>query len=399
VSNEVTANHPPHSPQALRLLLSGGGTGGHIFPALTTLRVLKRKLLDAGRGLDALWVGEQSSLEQRIAQGEGIAFTSVAVGKLRRDKNPLKMLSPANMKDMAKVPWGIAQARSVINTFQPDVVLTTGGYVALPVGVAAAKFCHRPLVIHEQTVRLGLTNKLLASMATRIAVSAETSLPLLSTDLRDRAIVTGNPVRPELLQGNRRKAVEALRLHGFDARLPTVWVTGGSKGAKQINGLVQACLPWLLERANVLHQCGQHSIDDLRGVAAALPPPLAGRYRVTEFVGPELPDVLALADVVISRSGAGSIAELTALGKAAVLIPLASSAGNEQLHNAHSLEERGAAVAVTGDVTADTLRTVVTPLLANRAQRDAMAARARALGKPDAANRLAEVLLSAAPAP
>ncbi|WUH92776.1 UDP-N-acetylglucosamine--N-acetylmuramyl-(pentapeptide) pyrophosphoryl-undecaprenol N-acetylglucosamine transferase [Streptomyces sp. NBC_00433] len=382
-------------PRTFRLIVTGGGTGGHTYPALTAIRTLQSRLAADGGTLDVLWIGTDDGLEARVAPAEGIAFTTVATGKIRRSSNPLKMVSPANVRDMARVPLGVAQARKVVADFRPDVVLATGGYVAVPAGLAA-RMCRRPLVLHEQTVRLGLANRKLAGSATRIAVSSESSLPLLPDSVRGIAVVTGNPIRPEVLAGHADKAVEALGLDGFDRRLPTVYVTGGAQGSQQINDVVRDALPWLLERANVIHQCGPANVDGLRRQAAALQPELAARYYLAGFVGPELPDVLALADVVISRSGAGTLAELTALGKPAVFIPLASSAGNEQAHNASHLAESGAAVALLGEVTADTLRGAADPLLTDPARRTAMAERARAHGRPDAADRLVDVILSAA---
>ncbi|QES51762.1 UDP-N-acetylglucosamine--N-acetylmuramyl-(pentapeptide) pyrophosphoryl-undecaprenol N-acetylglucosamine transferase [Streptomyces venezuelae] len=382
-------------PRSFRLIVTGGGTGGHTYPALTAIRTLHGRLAAAGSTLDVLWIGTPDGLEARVAPAEGIAFTTVATGKIRRSSNPLKMMSAANMKDMARVPLGVAQARKIVSDFQPDVVLATGGYVAVPAGLAA-RLCRRPLVLHEQTVRLGLANRKLASSATRIAVSSESSLPLLPETVRNIAVVTGNPVRPEVLTGHADKAVAALGLFGFDRRLPTVYVTGGAQGAQQINGTVRDVLPWLLSHANVIHQCGPANVEELRHAAAGLDPVLAGRYHLTGFVGPELPDVLALADVVVSRSGAGTLAELTALGKPAVFVPLASSAGNEQAHNARHLADAGAAVALLDEVNADTLRHAVGPLLTDPARRTAMAERARAYGRPDAADRLVDVILAAA---
>lgn len=380
---------------SFRLIVTGGGTGGHTYPALTAVRTLQRRLAADGRTLDVLWIGTADGLEARVAPAEGIAFTPVVTGKIRRSANPLRVVSPANVRDMARVPLGVVQARRAVAGFRPDVVLATGGYVAVPAGMAA-RMCKVPLVLHEQTVRLGLANRRLAGSATRIAVSSESSLLLLPEAVRNAAVVTGNPVRPEVLTGHAEKAVDGLGLHGFDRRLPTVYVTGGAQGSQQINGLVQAALPWLLERANVVHQAGPANVDGLRHAAAALRPETAARYHLTGFVGAELPDVLALADVVISRSGAGTLAELTALGKPAVFVPLASSAGDEQTHNARHLEEAGAAVALVGDVTADALRRAAEPLLTDPARRDAMADRARAHGRPDAADRLVDVILSAA---
>ncbi|MFI9784312.1 undecaprenyldiphospho-muramoylpentapeptide beta-N-acetylglucosaminyltransferase [Kitasatospora sp. NPDC051984] len=381
--------------RALRLVVTGGGTGGHTYPALTAVRALQQRLAAERRGVDVLWVGTAKGLEARIAPAEGIPFEPVATGKVRRSSNPLKLLSPANVRDMLRVPWGAVQARSLIRKFQPDVVLATGGYVAVPVGLAA-RSCRAPLVVHEQTVRLGLANKVLARAATRVAVSSESTLPLLPEAARSTAVVTGNPVRPAVLTGHPDKAVAALGLYGFDRSLPTVYVTGGAQGSAQINDLVSGVLPWLLERANVVHQCGPANEADLNARAARLPAHLMGRYYLTGFMGAELPDVLALADVVVSRSGAGTLAELTALGKAAVFVPLASAAGNEQAHNAAHLEQAGAAVALLGTVTPDDLRSALGPLLEDDARRAAMAARAREHGRPDAAERLVDVLLSVA---
>ena len=389
-------NRLPHgAKRPFRLIVTGGGTGGHTYPALTAVRTLQGRLAAIGQALEVLWVGTAGGLEERVAASEGIEFRAVATGKVRRSSNPLKLVSPANMKDMGRVPLGVAQARAIVADFGPDVVLATGGYVAVPVGLAA-KMCRRPLVVHEQTVRLGLANRMLARAATRFAVSSESTLKLLPESARTAAVVTGNPVRPEVLAGQPDKAVEALGLYGFDRHLPTVYVTGGAQGSQQINTVVRDILPWLLPQANVIHQCGPINVADLRQSAASLPAELAARYLLTGFVGPELPDVLALADVVVSRSGAGTLAELTALGKTAVLIPLASSAGGEQAHNARHLADAGAAVALVGEVTAESLREAVGPLLADPHRRIGMAERARSHGRPDAADRLVDVVLAAA---
>ncbi|MGW5333390.1 UDP-N-acetylglucosamine--N-acetylmuramyl-(pentapeptide) pyrophosphoryl-undecaprenol N-acetylglucosamine transferase [Streptomyces bauhiniae] len=378
-----------------RLVVTGGGTGGHTYPALTAVRTLEGRLAEQGRGLETLWIGTADGLEARVAPAEGIPFTTVVTGKIRRAKNPVKMVSPANVRDMARVPLGVLQARRAIDEFQPQVVLATGGYVAVPAGLAA-RMCRLPLVLHEQTVRLGLANRKLAASASRICVSSESTLPLLPQAARSIAVVTGNPVRPEVLTGHADKAVESLRLHGFDRRLPTVYVTGGAQGAQQINELIAGVLPGLLRQANVIHQCGLANLDALRTGSADLPAESAGRYHLTGFVGPELPDVLALADVVVSRSGAGTLAELTALGKPAVFVPLASAAGNEQAHNARHLQDSGAAVSLEGDITVDQVRNAMGPLLSDASLRRTMAERARAYGRPDAADRLVDEILSAA---
>ena len=384
-----------NTDRPFRLVVSGGGTGGHTYPALTAVRALQARLAGAGRSVDVLWIGSADSLESRVADAEGIPFAAVATGKVRRDRNPLKMLSGANMRDMARVPVGANEARSLVSKFKPDVVLATGGYVAVPVGLAA-KWCRRPLVVHEQTVRLGLANRVLAKVAARVALSSPSSVELLPESARSSAVVTGNPVRPAVLAGEPQKAIEALGLQGFDPALPTVYVTGGAQGAQQINRLVGEILPWLLTSANVLHQCGPANLEELRARSASLPVELAAQYHVTGYLGAELPDVLALADVVVSRSGAGTVAELTALGKASVLIPYGAAAGNEQAHNAKHLSDQDAAIALLGDPTPDDLRSAVAPLLADPAHRHRIAENARAQGRPDAADRLVDVLLAVA---
>ena len=379
----------------VRVIVTGGGTGGHVYPALTTVNALRGMLAEQGRELEVVWVGARGKLEERVAEQAGIEFLPVATGKLRRAKNPLGMLTWTNIKDLARVPWGALQSVSIVRKRKPDVVVGFGGYVAVPVSVAAW-LCRRPLVIHEQTVRLGLANRLLARMADSTAVSSPSTLGLLPGGARKRAEVVGNPIRAELFGGQPDRAIAALGLDGFDRNLPTVYVTGGALGARQINNLVTDDLPWLLKQANVIHQCGATQLDQVRETADQLSPELKRRYHLTEFIGGEIPDVFALADLVVARSGAGTISELAALGKPAILIPLASAAGGEQAFNARYLEENGAAKALLGEVTPDDLRTAIATLLDDPAARARMAANARALGKPDAAQTLAALILRTA---
>lgn len=194
------------------------------------------------------------------------------------------MLPAANVKDMARVPLGVSQARSAVAGFRPDVVLATGGYAAVPAGLAA-RLCRRPLVLHEQTVRPGLANRRLTRSAAWIAVSSDATVPLLPIEVRTRVVVTGNPVRPEVLAGDADAAVRALTLSGFDRGLPTVSVTGGAQGARQSNEVVRDALPWLLTRVNVVHRCGPAHTDGLRGAAAGLDPELGGLYHPVGFLG------------------------------------------------------------------------------------------------------------------
>ena len=377
------------------MIVTGGGTGGHVYPALTTVGKLREVLAGQGRELEVVWVGARGKLEERVAGQAGIEFLPVATGKLRRARNPLGMLTWTNIKDLARVPRGALQSVAIVRRRRPDVVVGFGGYVAVPVSVAAW-LCRRPLVIHEQTVRLGLANRLLARMARATAVSSPSSLDLLPGRARERAEVVGNPIRAELFGGQPDRAVAALGLDGFDRSLPTVYVTGGALGARQINNLVTESLPWLLKQANVIHQCGAAELDRVRAATEQLSPDARPRYHLAAFIGAEIPDVFALADLVVARSGAGTISELAALGKSAILIPLASSAGGEQAFNARYLDEHGAAKALIGPITAEDLRAAIGALLEDPAARAAMAAAARALGKPEAARTLADLILRTA---
>ncbi|WP_308162709.1 UDP-N-acetylglucosamine--N-acetylmuramyl-(pentapeptide) pyrophosphoryl-undecaprenol N-acetylglucosamine transferase [Nocardia alni] len=375
----------------MRVAIAGGGTGGHVFPALCVARELR-----AGADLvQLLWFGQTDSLEQRTAADDDIPFTAVAVGKLRRARNPLRMVTRANATDMARVPAGVVQAVRGLRAFAPDVVLTTGGYVAVPVGVAAGVL-RIPLVVHEQTVGLGLANRLLARIATAVAVTSEATVPVLPTRAAARAVVTGNPVRESVLAGAGSAALDRFG-PGFDPGLPTVLVTGGAQGAHQINTAIGEVVESLLVQANVIHQAGATGLAELQHRATALPSELARRYFVTDFIdGEGMADALALAEIVVCRAGAGTIAELTALGKPAVLIPLSSSAGGEQARAARLLAEAGAAITVPDTVTGERVGAAIAELLSDPDARARLGNAARGLGRPDAGQRLTGLVRTAA---
>jgi UDP-N-acetylglucosamine--N-acetylmuramyl-(pentapeptide) pyrophosphoryl-undecaprenol N-acetylglucosamine transferase len=371
--------------RTLRLLITGGGTGGHTYPALTTLSAVQRRQVPH----DVLWVGTANGLEARITTEHGIPFKAITTGKLRRRPN-LRELG-TNVADVFRIPVGVFQAIGHAARFLPDVVLSTGGYVAVPIGVAA-KLIRRPLVMHEQTTVVGLANRILARLATRIALSHESSLDHLPASVRDRAVVTGNPIRPELLRGDRAAAYD---LFGLTFEVPLIYVTGGAQGSRQINTLIAEILPRLLPHAQVVHQCGPAWIDQMRAIE--LSPELAERYHPVPYVGTELPDLYAAADVVISRSGAGTVSELTAIGKPAVLIPLIPTGGDEQRKNAGYLVSAGAARALLEPrPSAEQLLAELMPLLADPALLATMGDAARDLGRVDAADALCDVLLEAA---
>jgi UDP-N-acetylglucosamine--N-acetylmuramyl-(pentapeptide) pyrophosphoryl-undecaprenol N-acetylglucosamine transferase len=377
----------------LRLIVTGGGTGGHTYPALTTIETLRARLAPSGTEPELLWVGVSHGLEAQVATRAGIPFRAIVTGKLRRSPNPRELLR--NVADAFRIPFGVLQAITTVGRTRPQVVLSTGGYVSVPIGLAAWLF-RVPYLLHEQTLALGLANRILARVATKVLLSHESSVGHLPEKLRSKAVVTGNPVRAEVLAGDRQHGLEAF---GLDPALPLVLVTGGAAGARQINRMLAPELAGLLRHCQIVHQCGSHGLDEMREVAAGLPPELAGRYRVVEFIHGELPDLLAAADLVVARSGAGTVAELTALGKACVLIPYPYSAGGEQRVTARALAGDGAAIMLDGEeATPENLRGAITAVLTDPGRRAALARSAAAHGRPDAAARVVtEIMAVAAP--
>lgn len=373
----------------MRVVVSGGGTGGHTYPAVTTIEAVRERASVEGLDVDVVWVGTATGLEARIAHLKDISFHPLVAGKLRRTGG--LRASFQNFLDAFRVLRGVGQAIAFTAKHHPDVVFTTGGYAAVPMGVAAW-LLRRPLVMHEQIHALGLANRILALLATEILLSQPSSLEHLSARGRSRAVVTGNPIRSELLTGTPQAARDAFRL---DPVLPIVYVTGGAQGSVQVNRLLTAALPELLPHAQVLHQSGRRSFGAMQEVAQSLPADLRPRYHVVEFIDAELADVLAAADIVVSRSGAGTVAELTALGKSCIFIPLVPTAGDEQQRNATHLANAGAARVLSGaSATPQRLLAELLDLLRDPEARTALGAAARQHGRPEAAAVVARILLS-----
>jgi UDP-N-acetylglucosamine--N-acetylmuramyl-(pentapeptide) pyrophosphoryl-undecaprenol N-acetylglucosamine transferase len=289
-------------------------------------------------------------------------------------------------------------ARRALRTFRPRVVLSTGGFVSVPSVIAARGIA--PVLTHEQTAVLGLATRINARFAEVLAVSHERTAPE-ARRLHGHVIVTGNPVRSELINGDKHRGLAWL---GFNDELPVLYVTGGARGASPINRRIADILTELLRHTHVVHQTGPASANadagSMRQVWAALPGDLRARYRVFDFVRDELPDLYAATDLVIARSGAGTIAELAYVGLPAILIPLPGTGGDEQVANANVLGERGAAVVLPqSEATPERLLQEVKALLANPERRARMAEAARSVSQPDASRDLAEALLSLASRP
>lgn len=375
----------------MRLVIAGGGTGGHVGPALATIAALRDRLGE--EPLELLWIGTSDGVECRIAAEQGIPFRTIQAGKLRR------YLSLENLIDLGRLPVGTAQALAALRRFRPTVVFSTGGFVSVPT-VAAAGLLRLPILIHEQTAQFGLANRLNLRFATVVALPYEASRAFMPPT-KCRVVVTGNPVRAEVLRGDR---AEGARLLGLDPDLPTIYATGGAKGARAVNSAIAAILPDLLERYQVIHSRGTQDVAptlaDLEALAADLPAQLRARYVVRDFIGAELPHIFALASLVIGRAGAGTVAELAALGKPAILIPLPGTGGDEQTKNARLLADAGGAVVIVeSDLTSVGLTAAIDRLLhpAGRESLAQMGVAARTQAPTDAAARLAEEVLRLVP--
>jgi UDP-N-acetylglucosamine--N-acetylmuramyl-(pentapeptide) pyrophosphoryl-undecaprenol N-acetylglucosamine transferase len=397
------------SSGTIRILVTGGGTGGHVGPALAVIQTIQERAASDPKMPQPVfrYVGSTNGIEAKLAREAGIEFVGVASGKLRRSsRGPLGLLSGANLKDAFQIPLGIGQAMRAVRAFRPDVVLATGGYVSVP-AVVAAGLNGVPVLTHEQTVTVGLANKIAGRFARRIALTFEGAMDDLPPSLRARAFVTGNPVRAAIFSGNKESAARRFFPKALpeDDALPCIYVTGGAQGSRIINRAVLAALPDLLTRCRILHQCGQQpegmeqDFDALTEAVKLVPDELQRRYYLTRFVGSdEIGDVYALSDLLIARSGAGTVTEACALGKPALFIPLVPTGGDEQTRNAQrSVDVGGALILPQAQCDAPHLIEAITSLLANPARLRAMGEAAHTLARPNAANDLADALLELAP--
>ena len=385
-----TAAHRPWvGDRPLRLIIAGGGTGGHVLPAVAVLEELARRQIQ----LDCLWVGSADGVERRAATDAGIPFRAVQTGKLRRYP------SLKTARDAARIPVGIVQAARIIRGFRPDVILSTGGFVSVPTVVGARR--SGPIVTHEQTAILGLATRINLRFGCTLAISyPETAL--IARGMARRVELTGNPIRASLQGGDAERGRAAF---GLSSDLPILTVMGGAKGATPVNQRVRDLLPGLLDHVQVVHQTGpaadgNDDATELAALRSSWPEEIRRRYVVRDFIREEMPDVYAMTDLVLARAGAGTVAELAGLGLPSILIPLPHAGGDEQTRNADVLARAGAAVMLRqDDATPDRLHETILAILNDPVRRQGMADTARSLGNPDAAARLTDLLIELASAP
>jgi len=354
------------------IAFTGGGTGGHVYPGLAVIERLREHW--EGR---IVWIGSGKEVERSAVEAAGVEFFSIPSGKLRRS------LSFRNLTDIFKIIAGYSAARKLLAELAPVLVFSKGGYVSVPPCMAAVSL-GIPVFTHESDLTPGLATRLNAKRADRILVSWEKTLEYLPAGQRAKAVVTGNPVRAAIGRGDRAKGLAWL---GFDTGLPVVLVLGGSQGARQVNELIAAILPGLNGLARVAHQTGPGH--------APCRPADAG-YKGFEFVRGEMADVLAAADIIVGRAGAGTLWEGAAAGKPMIFIPLAGSGSRgDQVDNAEMLAASGAAVCLTGTAaTPEALLKALLPLTGSLEKRNKMASAAQKTARPDAASAIADLMLA-----
>ena len=367
----------------MNLLLAGGGTGGHVYPALALAGALRRR--DPGARL--LFAGSASGMEAALVPAAGVPFAGLTV-RPPRSRSPLRAAIAIATGALAFV-----QAAALVARFRPDAVVATGGIAAAP-PVLAAWLARVPVVLLEGNAQPGRANAVLARFARAVAVTSDDAAARITGG---RALVTGLPVRPEVFSTRRS---DGLRAFGLDPARRTVLVIGGSQGAARLNAAVDEMGASLAGRADlqILHQTGRgwhgrtEAPDPTAGAAPAEAPAAAGRGGLRHVRVPYFDQIglaYACADLVISRSGATALAEITACGLPAVLVPYRYAAGGHQAANAAPLIRAGAAVLID-DAALDgaALARAVLEILDAPGRRDAMADRSRSLGRPDAADRV-----------
>lgn len=306
-----------------KIVLTGGGTAGHVTPNIALLPELKKA------GYEISYIGSYDGIEKKLITDYGIPYYGIATGKFRR------YLDIKNFTDPFKVIKGFSEARRYLKQIRPDVVFSKGGFVSVPV-VRAAASLHIPCVIHESDMTPGLANKLCIPVARKVCCNFPETYKMLPPK---KAVLTGSPIREELTRGDKE---QALALCKFTKGKPVILVIGGSLGAASVNKAVREALPDLLNDFQVVHICGKDKIDSSYLHTEG--------YLQFEYVKEELKDFFAMADIVVSRAGANSICELLALRKPNLLIPLsASSSRGDQILNAKSFESQGFSMVINDD--------------------------------------------------
>lgn len=327
-----------------KIILTGGGTAGHVTPNIALLPALKAS------GYEIVYIGSKNGMEKGLIEACGVKYYGISTGKLRRSKDLKTAIT--NTADLFRVIKGLGDACSVIRKEKPNIIFSKGGFVSVPVAIGGF-LNHIPVVAHESDITPGLANKLASPFADRVCCTFPEALKYIKGN---KGVVTGTPIRSELFKGDK---AAGLKMCNFSGNKPVILVMGGSQGSVKINTALRELLPTLTQKYDIVHLCGKGNTD--KSIANPA-------YKQFEYISKELKDLLACADLIISRAGSNSICEFLALHKPMLLIPLSKAASRgDQILNAASFKSHGfAAVLQEEDLTVNTLANEINSLYNNR---------------------------------
>lgn len=374
----------------MKVVFTGGGTAGHIFPGIAVIEQLEKISTQSNRQIQPVWIGSKKESDREIVETSNVPFYSIPAGKLRR------YFSLRNVSDLFKIFAGFVKSIHLLRKLKPDMLFSKGGFVAVP-PCMAARMLRIPVFIHECDFSPGLATRLTAKHAKKIFVSYADTIQMFAPGLRDRCVVTGNPVRERFYTANAENGKVFLSATGTEKRI--MLVIGGSSGAKQINDLIFDNAEFLCKNFFVIHQLGAANIDrgeKIKNKLHTIDPQLAESYKPFDFIGKQMPDVLAASDLVISRAGANSVWEIICEAKPSILIPLSTgSSRGDQIENAKYFEKLGCTkVLLNEQVTSENFLATIKMLIENASELQAMSQAAKQISQAPAAEQIAFELYS-----
>lgn len=342
-----------------RILFTGGGTGGHVYPAMAVIERMNRE------EWDIYWLGSRKGMEKGIIGRTGISYYGIFSGKLRR------YFSLKNFTDLFRIVVGFVQSLILLKKLKPHVLFSKGGFVTVP-PVLAASLLGIPVLTHDSDVAPGLATKINGRSADRILVSSKESEKFFPTSMKEKIYVTGNPVRLSLFSGN---AETARQMTGAPKGKPVILVMGGSLGAEQINQLVLKNLHTLTEKYFIIHQMGEKNFKKTN----------MENYYPVPYFNDELSHIFALSDLVVSRAGAGALWEFASAGLPSLLIPLEAGSRGEQLRNSEVFVQKGCSLMLKGEIASETFLDTIADIVDNETKLKEMKNAAYETGKGDSA--------------
>ncbi len=367
----------------MKILFTGGGTAGHVFPIIAIVRKIKEN--PKAKSIEFLYIGPKDEFSSSLLAQEGIEVKQIFAGKIRR------YFSLKNIIDFVfKVPVGFFQAFYHIFVSSPDLIFSKGGYGSVP-SVLAGWILLTPIILHESDVVPGLSNKIVS----KAAIEVFTAFPVEKTAYfpAEKILSVGNPIREEVYRGDRKKAYQIFALTG---EKPVILIMGGSQGAQRVNNVILAVLPQLLEEFEIIHQTGRANFTQVSAESRVIIKEGQEKYyHPVEFLNEkELPHAYQASDIIVSRSGAGSLFEIASVAKPSILVPLADSAQDHQVKNAYAYSANGAAIVMEElNFTPHFLMERLEYLFSKPEKLKQMGQKAESLARPDAAKVVAEYLV------